>query len=151
MWAEIIFYNFLSLQSVKSFQYKRFIQTACFCSNVCRPLKKKNLGASRGSACIPVGREDSPQGPRHHQGAHQEPLRLPRQESPASCTGECLCKEKLISKFILYDSRFLPLLSDMFIHWNCYYVHWVEAEAVSHPNEVWVVWQDVWQLSWTLL
>ena len=30
MWAEIIFYNFFSFQSVKSFQYKRFIQTACF-------------------------------------------------------------------------------------------------------------------------
>ena len=29
MWVEIIFYNFFSLQSVKSFQYKRFIQTAC--------------------------------------------------------------------------------------------------------------------------
>ena len=30
MWTEIIFYNFFSFQSVKSFQYKRFILTACF-------------------------------------------------------------------------------------------------------------------------
>ena len=29
MWAEIIFYNFFSFQSIKLFQYKRFIQTAC--------------------------------------------------------------------------------------------------------------------------
>ena len=33
MWAEIIFYNFFSFQSVKSFQYKRFIQTACLFLN----------------------------------------------------------------------------------------------------------------------
>ena len=30
MWAEIIFYNFFSLQTVKSFQYKRFIQSALY-------------------------------------------------------------------------------------------------------------------------
>ena len=29
MWKEIIFYNFYSFRPVKSFQYKRFIQTAC--------------------------------------------------------------------------------------------------------------------------
>ena len=29
MWVEIIFYNFVSFRSVKSFQYNRFIQTAC--------------------------------------------------------------------------------------------------------------------------
>ena len=29
MWAEIMFYKFFTFQSVKSFQYKRFIQTAC--------------------------------------------------------------------------------------------------------------------------
>ena len=33
MWAESIFYNFFSLQSVKSFQYKRLIQTACLIWN----------------------------------------------------------------------------------------------------------------------
>ena len=34
MWEEIIFYNFLSFQSVKSFQYKRFLQTACLMVNI---------------------------------------------------------------------------------------------------------------------
>ena len=34
MWAEIIFYNFFSFQSVKSFQSKRFIQTACLLQKI---------------------------------------------------------------------------------------------------------------------
>ena len=32
MWAESMFYNFFTFKSVKSFQYKRFIQRACFCA-----------------------------------------------------------------------------------------------------------------------
>ena len=34
MWAEIIFYNCFSIQSIKPFQYKRYIQKACLIDRI---------------------------------------------------------------------------------------------------------------------
>ena len=50
MWAEIIFYNFFSFQSVKSFQYKIIIKTTYF--SVSSPITDDMFSSSRTFATV---------------------------------------------------------------------------------------------------